>query len=76
MAAPDRDETFRPLVPVVTRWCTRLGAGRIDAEAAAADVLAVLLRRWADLDPARSPEAWAWGVTLRVVRRHLSLIHI
>lgn len=73
IAAPDRDETLRRLIPVVTRWCTRLGAGRIDAEAAAADVLRVLVERWADLDPARPAEAWAWGITLRVVRRHRRL---
>lgn len=67
---PDRDAAFARLVPVVTRWCHRLGAGRIDAEAAASDVLVVVLRRWDEISHDRPVEAWAWGVTLRVVQRH------
>lgn len=69
----DRDEVFARLVPVVTRWCTRLGAGRIDAEAAAGDVLEIILRRWDTFDPSRPAEAWAWGITVRVVQRHRRL---
>lgn len=67
---PDRDAAFTRLVPVVTRWCTRLGAGRIDAEAAASDVLVVVLQKWDQISNNRPVEAWAWGVTLRVVQRH------
>ena len=67
---PDRDAAFARLVPVVTRWCHRLGAGRIDAEAAASDVMVVVLRRWDEISHDRPVEAWAWGVTLRVVQRH------
>lgn len=66
----DREVVFGRLVPLVIRWCVRLGGGRIDAEAAAGDVMLVLVRRWADRDPERPVEPWAWGVTCNIVARH------
>jgi RNA polymerase sigma-70 factor (ECF subfamily) len=67
---PEREAIFRRLVPLVTGWCTRLGAGAIDAEAAASDALLVILRRLDDVDAGAPIEAYAWGVTTRVVREH------
>lgn len=67
---PERDATFARLLPLVTGWATRLGAGTIDAEAAAADALLVILRRLPDLHPGAPVEPFAWGVTARVVREH------
>lgn len=69
----DRDATFAQLLPLVTGWATRLGAGTIDAEAAAADALVVILRRLPDLLPGAPVEPFAWGVTARVVREHRRL---
>ncbi len=70
IAEPDRDTRLIRLVPLVARWCARLGGGQIDADAAASDVLEVLVRRYDAYDPARSLEGWAWGITVRVVRDH------
>jgi RNA polymerase sigma-70 factor (ECF subfamily) len=70
LAAPDRDMRLIRLVPLVAGWCARLGGGHIDADAAASDVLEVLVRRYDAYDPARSLEGWAWGITVRVVRDH------
>lgn len=61
---------FSRLVPLVTGWCIRLGAGGIDAEAAASDALLVILRRLDDIEAGAPVEAFAWGVTTRVVREH------
>lgn len=66
----DREAVFGRLLPLVTGWCTRLGAGQIDAEAAASDALMVVLRRLDDVEPDSPIEAFAWGVTTRVVREH------
>lgn len=66
----DRDAVFARLVPLVIGWCTRLGAGTIDAEAAASDALLVLLRRFDAIEPGAPVEAWAWGVVRNVVREH------
>ncbi len=65
-----REQVLVALVPRVAAWCARLGGGTIDADAAASDVFEVLLRRWDDYDPSRPPEAWAWGITVRVVHHH------
>jgi RNA polymerase sigma-70 factor (ECF subfamily) len=67
---PDPASCLVRLVPLVAGWCERLGGGWIDADAAASDVLEVVVRRYADFDPTRSLEGWAWGITVRVVRDH------
>lgn len=64
------DEVFRRLVPLVTGWCERLGGGRIDVQAAASDALVTLVRRADRLQTGASPEAWAYGITRRVVQAH------
>ncbi|GDX78962.1 hypothetical protein LBMAG42_07730 [Deltaproteobacteria bacterium] len=66
----DRDAIFERLVPLVTGWCIRLGAGGIDAEAAASDALLVILRRLDDVEAGAPVEAFAWGVATRVVKEH------
>jgi RNA polymerase sigma-70 factor (ECF subfamily) len=68
---PDDEESFlAEVLPVVTAWCMRLAAPGVDAEAAAHDVLLVLLRRRADLRPGAPVLPWAWGITRHVVRAH------
>jgi len=66
----DREAIFGRLVPLVTGWCVRLGAGGIDAEAAASDALLVILRRLDDVDAGAPIEPFAWGVAVRVVKEH------
>jgi RNA polymerase sigma-70 factor (ECF subfamily) len=66
----DEDAFLAELLPVVTTWCTRLAAPGVDADAAAHDVLLVLLRRRAELDPTVSPFPWALAVTRRVLHAH------
>lgn len=68
--AMDEEAFLAALLPVVATWCTRLAAPGVDADAAAHDVLLVLLRRRADLHPDVSPLPWALGVTRRVLRAH------
>lgn len=65
---PPEHALFDALAPVVLRWCTRLAAPGVDAEAAAQEVLLVVLRRQAELQPGASAEAWAWGITRHVLR--------
>ena len=57
----------------VYAWCHRLGAGRIDAEEAAHDVMMTLMRRHATV---RAPEAlpsWLFSTCRRVVANHRRL---
>lgn len=66
LAAPTPDP-FDALAPVVHRWCRRLARRGVDPEAAAQEVLVVLLRRRHELREGGSLQAWAWGVTVRVL---------
>lgn len=66
---PDDEDSFlAEVLPVVTGWCSRLASPGMDAEAAAHEVLIVLLRRRADLRPGAPILPWAWGITRHVVR--------
>ena len=58
------------LVPTVTAWCRRLAAPGVDAEAAAQEVLLVLVRRQAELRPGEPAAAWAWGIMTRTLAAH------
>jgi len=61
---------FDAWLPVVLRWCARLGGPRVAAEDAAHDVMIVLLRRFDAIEkPERFP-SWLFGVTRRVLRKH------
>lgn len=65
-----REAVFARLLPLVTGWCERLGGGRIDVQAAASDAFVILVQRPDRLDVGGSPEAWAYGVTRKVVQAH------
>jgi RNA polymerase sigma factor (sigma-70 family) len=69
-ARADEHAFLAGLLPVVATWCARLAAPGVDADAAAHDVLLVLLRRRAELRPDVSPLPWAYAVTRQVLRAH------
>lgn len=65
-----RDALFDTFLPVVLRWCIRLGGPRVAPEDAAHDVFIVVLRK---LDSLENPErftSWLFGITRRVLRKH------
>jgi RNA polymerase sigma-70 factor (ECF subfamily) len=64
------DDFLAPLLPVVVAWCDRLAPPGVDADAAAHDVLLILLRRRAELRPDESPLPYALAVTRNVLRSH------
>jgi RNA polymerase sigma-70 factor (ECF subfamily) len=55
----------------VFRALRRFGLPVADAEDVAQDVFVVMLRRWADFDPARPLRPWLLGITHKVALRHL-----
>lgn len=64
------DAVLDDWLPTVYAWCGRLGAGRIDAEEAAHDVMMVFVRRHRTVaSPAQLP-AWLFGTCRRVVANH------
>lgn len=65
-----RDHLFEVWLPVVLRWCARLGGAGVDPEDAAHDVFLVVLRRADSVyDEAHLP-AWLFGITRRVLAQH------
>lgn len=71
LPAPDPSDDERlvaEVLPVVGGWCRRLAAPGVDAEAAAHDVMIVLLRQRSRLGSPEEIWPFAWGVTTRVVR--------
>lgn len=64
VAPPDPIEA---LAPVVHQWCRRLARSGVDPEAAAQEVLLVLVRRQDELKEGGSLQAWAWGITVRTL---------
>ncbi len=66
----DEDAFLAALLPVVVTWCGRLAPPGVDADAAAHDVLLVLLRRRGELRPDVSPLPFALAVTRNVLRAH------
>lgn len=68
--AQARERLFAQWLPVVTRWCARMGGPSVDPEDAAADVLICVLTR---LEKLRNPEcfdAWLYGITRRTLAAH------
>lgn len=57
-------------LPVVVRWCARLGGPRVDPEDAAQDVFLVVLRRIEHVYDAERFPAWLFGITRRTLARH------
>lgn len=56
-------------LPVVLKWCDRLGGPRVDPEEAAHDVLLTALRRIDRVYDAAHLPAWLFGITRRTVAR-------
>lgn len=57
-------------LPVVLRWCVRLGGSGVNAEDAAHDTLEVVLDRLHSLQHAEAYQVWLYGCTRRVLARH------
>lgn len=64
------DRVIGAWLPSVYAWCGRLGAGRIDAEEAAHDVMMAFTRRHASVNGPRSLGSWLFSTTRRVVANH------
>jgi len=69
-AAPPADALLRALAPVVLGWCRRLGAGRVDPEEAAQEVLLLVATKGGGLDDPEKLRAWAFSVTRNVLLNH------
>lgn len=67
---PTAEQKLDRIVPVVLGWCTRLGGGRIDADAAASDALLILFRKLPELREGAALEPLAWKVVVRTVQKH------
>lgn len=63
-------EVLDDLLPVIARWCARLGGRGVDVEEATHDVYLVLIRRAARLEPGVPVEAFAYAITRRVLANH------
>lgn len=64
------DQLARAWLPIVYRWCQRLGGARIDNEDAAHEALITMCRK---LDTVRSAEqfpAWLYGICKRIIANH------
>ena len=57
-------------LPMVLRWCVRLGGPGVQAEDAAQDVFEIVLDRLVVLRSPDAYSAWLYGVTRRVLARH------
>lgn len=64
------DRLVREWLPVVVRWCARLGGPGIDAEDVAHDVFIVALRKQQEIYDESHTSAWLFGVTRRVLAQH------
>ncbi len=68
-AGPD-EALFEEWLPVVLRWCARLGGPKVDPEDAAHDVMVTVFTR---LHTLRNPDdfpAWVFGITRRTLAWH------
>lgn len=65
-----QNRVFRTWLPVVLRWCARLGGPRVDPEDAAHDVFVVVMRRLGDVERPDRFSSWLYGITRRVLRQH------
>lgn len=57
-------------LPTVYSWCARLGAGRIDSEEAAHDVMMIFVHRRHTIEGPERLSAWLFGACRRVVANH------
>ena len=64
------DRVVADWLPTVYGWCTSLGAGRIDAEEAAHDVLMTLVRRHRTIQVPRQLPRWLFSASQRIVANH------
>ena len=64
------ERVIKAWLPTVYAWCGRFGAGRIDAEEAAHDVMLTLQRRHHTVRGPTQLGAWLFGTTRRVVANH------
>lgn len=65
-----RELLFTRWLPIVMRWCARMGGPSVSAEDAASDVFICVLTR---LERLRNPEAfdaWLFGITRRTLAAH------
>lgn len=67
------DAVLDEWLPTVYAWCARLGAGRIDAEEAAHDVMMVFVRRHRTVRSPKQLPSWLFGTCRRVVANHRRL---
>lgn len=65
-----RETLFAQWLPVVVRWCARMGGPSVDPEDAAADVLVCVLTRLERLRDLDSFDAWLYGITRRTLAAH------
>lgn len=64
------DQLARAWLPIVYRWCMRLGGPQLDSEDAAHEVLIIMCRRLEKVQSAEQFPAWLYGITKRVVANH------
>lgn len=64
------DQLARAWLPIVYRWCHRLGGPRMDTEDAAHEVLIIMCRRLEKVESAEQFPSWLYGITKRVIANH------
>ncbi len=67
------DAVLDDWLPTVYSWCARLGAGRIDAEEAAHDVMMVFVQRHSTIRSPAALPSWLFATCRRVVANHRRL---
>lgn len=64
------DQLARAWLPIVYRWCHRLGGQRLDTEDTAHEVLIIMCRRLDTVQSAEQFPSWLYGITKRVIANH------
>lgn len=64
------DALCRQWMPTVLQWCRRLGGPSVDAEAAAQEVLIVMLDRLDRIDGPEVVQSWLFSATRRILSQH------
>lgn len=64
------DQLARAWLPIVYRWCHKLGGRRMDTEDAAHEVLIIMCRRLDKVASAEQFPSWLYGITKRVIANH------
>lgn len=65
-----QDRLVREWLPIVVRWCARLGGPAVDPEDAAHEVFLIVLRRLDAVYDAERLGPWLFGITRRVLAAH------